>query len=74
MKEHLDFNLLKPLIGETAQRLAFTSPRSVLTGPAVRKDDVTIEKHLQLLAGHPALKHIYEQLTGSIKLSIRDGE
>ena len=71
-KEHLDFNLLKPLIGETAQRLAFTSPKYVLTGPAVRKDEMTINKHLQLLANYPALKLVYEQLTASIKLNIND--
>ena len=67
-KEQLDFSLLIPLIRETAERLEFISPKDVATGPAIRKDDITIHKHLQLLTNHPALKQVYEQLTASIRV------
>lgn len=36
-KEHVDFNLLKPLIAETALRIKEISPAAVQTGPALRR-------------------------------------
>ena len=65
-KEGVDFGLLAPLIMETAGRIQKSSPADVQTGPAVRNDIFTIEKHLRVLAGHPALKNIYLKLTDSI--------
>lgn len=47
----LDFALLKPLIAETASKaLDAPSPAGVQTGPAVRHDAPTLERHLRLLA------------------------
>ena len=66
-KEGIDFRHLVPLIEETAGRLERMSPSKAQTGPAVRGDLKTIEKHLQLLEKHPALKSIYETLTASIR-------
>ena len=65
-KEGLDFSLLWPLIKETSSRLETVSPSKSQTGPAVRNDRPTIEKHLQLLQNYPQLKKIYELFTGSI--------
>lgn len=63
----MDFDVLKPLIAETTRKmLAAPSPLAVQTGPAVREDWPTIEKHLQLLENQPNLKHIYEVLTEHI--------
>jgi len=64
--EHVDFNLLKPLIMETASRIRNQSPGAVQTGPAVRKDILTLDKHLRLLANHPKLRTTYLRLTDSI--------
>jgi predicted short-subunit dehydrogenase-like oxidoreductase (DUF2520 family) len=66
-KERVEFNLLFPLISETARRIEMISPQKVVTGPAVRNDTITINKHLDLLKSHPSLKLLYEQLTASIK-------
>ena len=66
-KENISFKLLKPLIEETATRLQNYDPRLVQTGPAIRNDQETIEKHLQLLVDHPQLKYIYEIMTMSIQ-------
>ena len=66
-KEALDFKLLLPLIQETANRIEQISARKSLTGPALRKDQLTINKHLQLLESYPAIKQVYEQLTASIQ-------
>lgn len=65
-KEEVDFNLLVPLIKETAERTASQSPVAMQTGPAVRNDVFTLDKHLQMLAGYPKLKYIYLKLTDSI--------
>ncbi len=64
--EQVDFNLLAPLIKETAERIQHASPADVQTGPAARNDIFTIEKHLRILADHPGLKNIYIKLTDSI--------
>ena len=65
-KEQVDFNLLKPLIRETANRISSTSPALVQTGPALRNDMLTIEKHLRLLKDYPRLKNFYLKITASI--------
>ena len=64
--ENVDFKLLAPLIKETAERVATHSPASVQTGPALRNDIFTLDKHLRLLSNHPKLKYIYLKLTDSI--------
>lgn len=66
IKEGVNFNLLKPLILETAQRIMGASPTQVQTGPAVRKDIQTLDKHLRLLNNHPKLRTTYLRLTDSI--------
>lgn len=65
-KEGMDFKLLHPLIEETAARLKEIPPSQSQTGPALRNDRATIEKHLQLLKNYPQLKKVYEVLTESI--------
>jgi predicted short-subunit dehydrogenase-like oxidoreductase (DUF2520 family) len=62
----LDFKNLLPLIEETANRLRQFSPRQVQTGPAIRNDVVTIQKHLELLNDNPPLKDLYSLLTKNI--------
>jgi predicted short-subunit dehydrogenase-like oxidoreductase (DUF2520 family) len=65
-KEGLDFSLLQPLIEETATRLREFHPSEVFTGPAVRGDMATINKHLSLLEAYPALHGMYKSLTEKI--------
>lgn len=65
-KEGADFKLLLPLIEETALRLRHYPPHEMRTGPAVRKDIKTLQKHLNLLAGYPAIHNIYLKITDSI--------
>jgi predicted short-subunit dehydrogenase-like oxidoreductase (DUF2520 family) len=68
-QEGLDFYLLLPLIKETAARLNTVPPAKSQTGPALRGDTVTIEKHLALLEKYPQLKKIYSLLSESIRQS-----
>ena len=65
-KEGVDFNILKPLIVETAVRMTELSPAKLQTGPAARNDLFTIEKHLNLLQNYPEWKELYVHLTNSI--------
>lgn len=65
-KEKVDFKLLQPLIEETAARLKSQSPCDMQTGPAARKDVLTLDKHLRLLTNHPKLRTLYLRMTDSI--------
>ena len=65
-KEQLDFKVLQPLIEETANRLKSQHPAEVFTGPAVRGDADTINKHLSLLEEHPQLQVLYKLLSEQI--------
>lgn len=62
----LDFGLLKPLVAETtAKALAAASPAAVQTGPAVRGDRPTQERHLAMLDDE-LLQTIYQSISQSI--------
>lgn len=62
----LAFDILKPLIFQSVMNLQERSPKDLQTGPAVRGDAQTIEKHLLLLGDDTRLKQIYDILTQSI--------
>jgi predicted short-subunit dehydrogenase-like oxidoreductase (DUF2520 family) len=66
-KEGINFHQLLPLIEETVQRLKTSSPADTVTGPAIRNDQETIQKHVELLKDHPHLQKIYQILTESIQ-------
>ena len=64
--EKLPFELLKPLILETAEKLQYLSPKDAQTGPARRNDVITMQKHLEELK-NPIQKKIYQLLSESIR-------
>lgn len=65
--EHqVPFEILKPLIQETAQKVMTLSPSEAQTGPAKRNDQKTIEAHLSMLT-EDIHKTIYTLLTQSIQ-------
>ncbi|MEJ7558773.1 MAG: Rossmann-like and DUF2520 domain-containing protein [Pedobacter sp.] len=68
-QHHLDFDLLRPLIAETAEKVQYILPIEAQTGPAVRNDKKTLQAHLELLESQPELKNIYQTLSDSIKKS-----
>lgn len=63
---HINFDILKPLITETAKKVQTVSPYMAQTGPAKRHDKKTIKRHLKLLEDD-LHKEIYTLLTDSIK-------
>ncbi len=63
----MDFDILKPLIKETAGKaLAADSPLATQTGPAIRNDFQTKSLHCELLAEKPDLKNLYISISKSI--------
>lgn len=65
-KAGLSFELLVPLIKETIAKALETGPEKSQTGPAVRNDLNTIEKHIELLSFSSELQTIYSEITKSI--------
>jgi len=65
-KERIDFKNLLPMIKGITSRLDNNSPFRVQTGPAIRDDIFTINRHLQSLSPHPDIKYLYLKLTESI--------
>jgi predicted short-subunit dehydrogenase-like oxidoreductase (DUF2520 family) len=60
------FEILKPLILETVNKVMTLSPSAAQTGPAKRNDTQTIEAHLDFLSNENHTK-IYKILTQSIQ-------
>lgn len=67
----LDFEIIRPLIAETADKVMSNLPENVQTGPAVRADESTLNKHLSMLTDMPELQNIYQTLSDSIKLTLK---
>ena len=63
---HLPFDVMLPLIDETARKVHSLSPHDAQTGPAVRYDENVIAAQSALLADNPELRQLYELLSKSI--------
>ncbi|AXT19750.1 DUF2520 domain-containing protein [Flavobacteriaceae bacterium AU392] len=63
---NVEFDILKPLIKETARKIEGLSPFMAQTGPAKRNDKKTIQKHLSALTNKKH-KAVYELMTKSIQ-------
>lgn len=61
----LPFDILKPLILETAIKIQTLQPLDAQTGPARRHDTTTMERHLEMIAD-PQIKKIYSELSNLI--------
>jgi predicted short-subunit dehydrogenase-like oxidoreductase (DUF2520 family) len=59
----LSFDLLKPLIIETANRVKLGEPSELQTGPAVREDYPVMHDQMELLNQMPEYKEIYDLLS-----------
>jgi len=66
-QNQLDFDIIKPLIAETANKIQNALPSEVQTGPAIRNDEQTLKKHEGMLKKHPEWLNIYQLLSNQIK-------
>ena len=65
-----EFDLLIPLIIETADKITEHSPVEMQTGPAIRGDKKTLKAHIKSLDENKEYRNIYKLLSKSIsKLS-----
>ncbi|MFV8369425.1 Rossmann-like and DUF2520 domain-containing protein [Flavobacterium sp. LB2R40] len=65
-ENQVPFEILKPLIAETATKIMILSPEEAQTGPAKRNDTATIQAHEGFLSKENHL-NIYKILTQSIQ-------
>lgn len=67
LKTHgIPFDVLLPLIDETARKVHDMDPVKAQTGPALRYDENVIRSQSMMLRGNPLLKDIYERMSMSI--------
>jgi len=65
------FEIIQPLIAETAEKIKTMTPYAAQTGPAVRYDENIIKKHLRLLKDYDNRK-IYKLLSKNINKRHRE--
>lgn len=65
-KYQLPFEVMLPLIDETARKVHELEPRAAQTGPAIRYDENVINGHLQMLANEPEMQELYRLISQSI--------
>ncbi len=63
---HIPFEMLHPLIVETINKALETGPRNAQTGPAVRGDTYTMDRHIQALGSQEGYIRIYKEISQHI--------
>lgn len=67
LQQHgIPFDVMLPLIDETAAKVHGMTPKEAQTGPAVRYDENVIGKQMQLLEKYPYFQKIYDCMSKSI--------
>ncbi len=67
--ENISYTVLGPLLQEVAERATTTNPHSMQTGPAVRGDEKTIQRHQSILEAYPDWLMLYKIMSDSIQNS-----
>lgn len=62
----INWDILKPLIKETAEKVMRNKPIDSQTGPAKRNDIIVINKQIELLANNPDLLKLYKMMSNYI--------
>jgi predicted short-subunit dehydrogenase-like oxidoreductase (DUF2520 family) len=65
-ENQLSFDLLKPLILRTAEKVQHQLPLETITGPARRNDVAVMEEHKKQLTDKPDLQEIYQLISENI--------
>lgn len=64
--ENISFDVLHPLIIETAKKATEMHPGLAQTGPALRFDETILNEHLNQLSENPEMKELYNSISRSI--------
>ncbi len=62
----VSFDVMLPLIEETAEKVHELCPVEAQTGPAIRYDENVMNAHMKLLADDPLVSKVYEVMSNSI--------
>lgn len=65
-KHQLSFEIMLPLIDETARKVHEIEPHLAQTGPAIRYDENVINNHMQMLSDEPEMQELYRLISESI--------
>ena len=65
-QNHLNFEILIPIIKQTTSKILTKSPEESQTGPAIREDKDTIAMHVDILREQDDYQAIYNIMTKSI--------
>ncbi|MFP3859519.1 MAG: Rossmann-like and DUF2520 domain-containing protein [Bacteroidales bacterium] len=65
-EKNIPFSIIHQLIRETTEKAYQGSPASLQTGPAIRNDRKTIDKHLKLLADDELFQNLYRFVSNTI--------
>ena len=65
-KKDIPFEILHSLIEQTSKKVLTNKPSDTQTGPAIRGDEITIQKHLKMLQDTPDYQKIYDLISKNI--------
>lgn len=71
-ESELPFDVLRPLIKETANKVMDMSPYDAQTGPARRNDQLILNKHLELMNDDSRRQQLYKLISESIKRTYKN--
>ncbi len=66
-EQQLPFEVVQPILKQTFERITDHTPHELQTGPARRRDTITIGNQVSLLKNHPDWQAVYKALTTSIE-------
>jgi len=72
-KTGLSFEIMKPLINETVRKIQNHDPINVQTGPAIRFDERTLDRHVLFLEEDGRFTEIYKLLSEDIQKLAKSG-
>ncbi len=68
-EQNMPVSMLDPLLAETFQKIQSIGAREAQTGPAVRNDQITMKRHIDLLKSHPEWEKMYTFISREIQNS-----
>jgi len=71
-EDNISFEIIRPLIEKTADKIKMDKPVNAQTGPAVRRDNKVIQSHLDYLEKEPSYRDIYNLITQDILKSQKE--
>lgn len=66
IEQGVPYDILVPIIQQSFDNIAHGGFLQKQTGPAIRNDKTTIEKHIGMLDKHPSWQQLYKDITNSI--------